>query len=248
MSVADIHDVTQSDQIAAVAAVPLEASVLVPSRGAAEAQAVGGVAAALVCTQCTMSMQSDHMPCNGSLECSLSFRGVTVLLSASRGCAGDVKPWAPTATDPFVDVMLVQLVLIKGEFSADCCMHMKTVLVHTVIGFGDSTNEELMETTALSRGYTSRRCVSIEPQSKCTCLMSQFYRGMSYSTTSGSIVREQDPITEGENISILLRRIFLRCNIVSIRYNCNCDDTTGLRLLSRSHPAEIRDCPRQIYS
>lgn len=128
-----------------IPAAPMEASVLVPLCGLSSATDH------MPCTQCIVSILSDHIACNSSIECTLSFRSVNVDSSSGvtlRTCTPD---------DPFVEVILVQLVLIKGEFSADCCMHMTTMFVHTVVGFGDTTNEELMDSTALSRGYTSRR-------------------------------------------------------------------------------------------
>ena len=102
------------------------------------------------CTKCTLSIPSQFISATGNLDITLKFKGEVIVPS---GRANN----ATTTPAAFVDIVLVQIVLIQGEFSADCCLNMRTVLVHTVIGYGDEANAALMESTALSRGYSTRR-------------------------------------------------------------------------------------------
>lgn len=139
----------------------LEASVLVRGGACAVEDAKS-----IPCTQCTVSLPSDHLATSGSLECTISFRSVAAHPPTSDEGRDDKRtderlgqttPRTPTTDCPFVPIQLVQLVLIRGEFSGDCCLHMHTALVHTAVGLGDATNESLAATTALSRGYSTRR-------------------------------------------------------------------------------------------
>ena len=144
-----------------VARSTLEASVLVPGSISPEVETGKSIS----CTQCTVSLPSDHLATSGSLECTISFRSVAAHPPSTENREskstderlGQTAPRTPTAEAPFIPIQLVQLVLIRGEFSGDCCLHMHTALVHTVVGLGDATNESLADTTPLSRGYSTRR-------------------------------------------------------------------------------------------
>jgi hypothetical protein len=148
---------------------------------AATAAAIPAAAAAAPrrCTRCSLRAASDRLSCSGTLELTLAFHSVVVdsnnnssssysnSNSDSKNSSSDSdsnnininsSSSSRRAGGPFVDIMLAQLVLIKGEFSGEFCLHMSQLLVHTVVGADDGGVEEALgDATAMSRGYSSRR-------------------------------------------------------------------------------------------